>query len=390
MPQKEEVPVKFSTVVVATAVLLALSPIAALAGGYSYLDIYEAWRAEDFTAGTFPCPSGGCGGTDPKLIDSYNQKELYGSHNGHTDMKYYISREYRASDNVSYNMGGGPFVPSAVSIVPGHSYSITRGYAKTGNLAMGAYAHTTSTAGNGFMTEAKSNPSISNSFTVLAGTSGKSTGDTVRLSLTFRFDGTLRAGGLCAPGYSSNWADIQSYLRIEGGPPVWYGEGYSIPTVFDFSADARLEGGSNNSPYWHPEYTYISSLDAGWGVSTNDNTSTNPDVRVSENRPDVQLTSGGDGSDSYTLDTHTLTRTFLAIIGEKYDISGNVWAYSTATGGAWSTVDFSNTLAGTIASSDGVLLAWDVAPSAVPVPPGLLLLAPGLAGLAVLRRRLRK
>ncbi len=113
-------------------------------------------------------------------------------------------------------------------------------------------------------------------------------------------------------------------------------------------------------------------------------------MRVSENRPDVQLTSGGDGSDSYTLDTHQLTRTFLAIIREKYDISGNVWAYSTATGGAWSTVDFSNTLAGTITSSDGVLLAWDVAPSAVPVPPSLLLLAPGLAGLAVLRRRFKK
>lgn len=113
-------------------------------------------------------------------------------------------------------------------------------------------------------------------------------------------------------------------------------------------------------------------------------------MRASENRPDVQLTSGGDGSGSYTLETHTATRTLLAIIGEKYDIDGDVWAYSTATGGAWGTVDLSTTPAATITSSDGTLLAWDVTPSAVPVPTGLLLLAPGLAGLAVLRRRLKR
>jgi hypothetical protein len=171
--------------------------------------------------------------------------------------------------------------------------------------------------------------SIKNRFTVLPGTTSKTTNDTAQLTISFRLEGTLNA-------YYNAHSQMSGNITVTGG---------SQGTAVSASGYANLLTG--------PIFTNSGSMTGSRSLSYSTNAGAN------HNESDNVSTS------LYGFDTGLLTLNFNALVGTTYDVNLSLVLLSEANGdgneGA-SITRFTNGLSASIDSTDGTFLSWLIAP----------------------------
>ncbi len=330
------------------------------------------------------------GGSDPTLMDSSNTKTIVGTHNGHTEARYEMSREYEsAAGAVSYSdfpVFNG--LPIAITIAPGHSASFASGYASAQQRIIRGRASVISEGATRSNTESWSEGSFDNTFTVLPGTSGLAAGDTARIRLDVRLDGRLSATGMSWPVNGNAFPHMLAGLTIKD-PLVRIdtGEGWFTPSSVSFGANADIDAGYVNRNYWPQSYS--SYWEGSWRASTNTGAefSGDYDDTVHETAENSEVTT------SYTFDTGQLQLEFDAIVGHTFNFNAYLDVYSFVWGYGSALSDFSATFGPAIidANGTGVSILWEAGEaSPVPIPPAVLLFGTGLAGLFGLRKRVNQ
>jgi hypothetical protein len=171
--------------------------------------------------------------------------------------------------------------------------------------------------------------SIKNQFTVLPGTTSKTTNDTAQLTISFRLEGTLNA-------------NYNAHSRMNGDISV---TGGAQGTAVSVSGYANLLTG--------PIFTNNGSISSSRSLSY----STNAGANHNEN--------DNVSNSLYGFDTGLLTLNFNALVGTTYDVNLSLILLSEANGdgneGA-SLTQFSNGLSASIISTDGTFVSWLIAP----------------------------
>ena len=364
-------------------IMLASAGIA-VAAPVSSLDIFQSSYGDNSTSGTMiglpPSPG------DPTLIYSSNTKgsTIYsGNH-----VNYSMGRGYRSeTGSVSYNdfptFSGSPI---GLSLDSGHSVAFTSGYASAADRVLRGSASVIS-SGAGF-SESWSKGDIRNSFTVLPGSSDLALGDTARIRLNVRLDGSLSATGRSWPGSGHGFPHMQAGLSIKD-PLVKYdtGEGWYTPKSVSFGADADIDAGPVNKDYW--SHSFASDLSWSWGASTN----TGIDLSDGGSNRVTSSSEDTDVSHNFYFDTGMLHLEFDAIVGHTLDFEAYLDVFSFADGIGSALSKFDTTFGPSIIDPNGTgtQIVWllEEPTSSVPEPSTLLLLGTGIAGLGFLRK-LRK
>ncbi|MEW5746971.1 MAG: PEP-CTERM sorting domain-containing protein [Nitrospirota bacterium] len=368
-------------------VLVMLSAAgAAFATPLSYLEVSQMTYSEYVTSGSIGLPpSPG----DPTLIYSSNTKTSVGTHDGHNEAQYSMVRRYQSeTGSVSYNdypsMSGG--LPVGISIGAGHSAAFGSGYASAADRVLRGSTNVISN-GAGF-SESWSQSEIRNRFTVLPGNSGLNEGDTARIRLDVRLDGSMRATGRSWPGSGNAFPHMMAGLSIKD-PLVRIdtGEGWYTPRSVSFGADADIEAGRVYKPYWG--YSFSSYAEYSWGASTN----TGIDLSGSDTSYVQSYDEDTSVSHHLGFDTGLLRLEFDAIVGHTLDFYAYLDVFSFADGLGTALSDFSTTFGPALIDPNdtGTLIVWELdgqpTNPAVPEPSSFLLLGAGIAGLALLRKR---
>jgi hypothetical protein len=256
------------------------------------------------------------------------------------------------------------------------AFGYASGYADATRIATGIHT-SASSFDNTHGADASATAAFQNKFTVTS--TRLSPGSYVYILVALRLDGIIDvSAGADAHGKADfGIYDLSRRQVFDGGE-------FQQPEVLYFSGkwDVAYSGSGN-------------MLTAGWQANLNNGFtqgghknfsyaySTGPSRYYHEDR----AYTGGD----YDFDTGNLYLSFEAQVGTTYTVYGNITNLSEADGeDHYSDVDFLHTLGGLFNPDDeDVTLAWEVplsSPAPVPLPSAMLLLAPGLAALAVVRR----
>ena len=175
---------------------------------------------------------------------------------------------------------------------------------------------------------AKETISIKNQFTVLPGSTSKTTNDTAQLAISFRLEGTLNAS------YNAH-SQIGGYITVTDGSQ----------DAVSFSGNVNLLTG--------PIFTNNGSISSSRSLSYSTNTG------ASHNE------SAGVSTSLLGFDTGLLTLNFNALVGTTYDVNLTLMLLSEANGdgneGA-SLTKFWDGFSASIISTDGTFVSWLIAP----------------------------
>ncbi len=291
---------------------------------------------------------------------------------------------YDPAGAVEYNYPPSPLPGSGIS-----------GYADPGVLQFGTFGTGASAWGVKSASAEDAVESIDSYFgnmlTVLAGTSGKDTGDVTTLTLSFGLDGNTNVGGDRSTGYSSQ-VNVTSRFRLWDPSLEDCGEGCVPAYLVDFNAGIEHSETVDSATYlynsdswgwtlesWNEATSGYDVLDGdeGWDwyelqpnqTATCNSTPSNPDCRS-------------------FFDTGTVTVSIDTYVGAELYYYGKLSILSQARGGDASAYgNFLDTLGGSIAADDpGIELDFLLS---VPEPSLVLLQAAAsavLMGLVAMRR----
>jgi hypothetical protein len=303
--------------------------------------------------------------------------------------EYYAWGNYNSGDYSSFdsddayvhyqsNVAGDYFV-----IENGKSFAWSSGSADADNLNLRVYGKALSTPTNNVFTDSWMETAAANRFMVLPGTSGLAMGEVTTLELKFRLDGSLHGEATSYPGAGWAHAEMSAGLRIYDYSIEECGEGCWSPAQASFGASSELEAYDVNAGYW--PYSYAANWEERWSTSSN----ISPYDSHSDSWEETQNGDAMHYEAGHNFDTGILTLEFEAIVGNPLDIEAYIYTYVNANQDAQAWADFANTFAFEVnPTADGAMIAWNVAPQAVPLPGALPLLGAGLLGLFGLRRRL--
>ena len=227
--------------------------------------------------------------------------------------------------------------------------------------------------------------SYQTSMLVGSGNSGLAIGDAVTLQLSLQLDGTTSV----TTGEDAGFTNMSFNYRIKA-PDQQYdsGEGWSAPTLINFSADVNHNANNFFTYYygdpggaWYHDITYT----AGWSWNSTLASGNGGDV------DDYELFNGQSltASDSKYFDTGVVLINFETYVGDTLNIDSyfDVWG-DTYGAGSVARADFLNSMRAGIASPyvTGLDLVYgDV--KVVPVPAAAWLFVSGLLGLIAASRR---
>ena len=196
------------------------------------------------------------------------------------------------------------------TLIDGDGFSASAGHASAANLDLGAATWAISTQNN-YKAAGWMNTHASNSFTVLAGTSGLSAGETVTLRLRLRMDGSLFAAGTPHQAVNdSGTADVAANLAI-------------VNSVSDEVASFSASSNVSVSTSWNmftQEMLFSSNWRESWQTQSNIFGTGDPHSDTGG----YSITGGGEHSASHSLDTGWLTIDFQSSVGQSLDLDAHL------------------------------------------------------------------
>lgn len=299
-----------------------------------------------------------------------------------SSINYYQSAAYQSIDSdgsaetqISYQSFSGP-VGSGWTVGSTESFGLTSGYANAGDFSMGVSSQVISGASNTHLSDARISTSITNSLTILPGSSGLNYGDTTNLIIKLSLDGTMHAEAASWPKKGWSHAEMSAGLSVKDGAiEIDTGEVRYVPTQAFFGASCELEAYDVYMPYWGRSYS--SSWEESWQMGSNisDTVSHSYSDEINGNAESFHYQS------EYSFDTGELTLVFQAIVGHTLDFSADLYTYIDANNDAQTWAEFGNTFSLDVTSEvPGVNLNWQL----IPEPATISML---MIGAALLRRR---